>query len=725
MLPAKAIEKRVAEGLERDERWKIIVRKNNWLCPYCGKIGARELQMDEAIESKIAEHFLRGGCERWEYFEAEPLAIDRLRLLAKLIVFKVRVGRWIAEERRFRFFDADGRWMCPYCVKENDVPKPPSALETGVIVPEEEPFVAAVAKHLLECAEFARGEDQLKPLRDLEERKAKQARRSRTERIKDRFRREAAWRLADAEHRWLCPFCATTGEIRLDDPSGEPPQDFLEAVEAHLVLCKSFSALEGRPRPVEQLRDKLANAQKSARLSRVRDKIRKHSVWRARDMDGHWYCPYCASDCGIRYPTARDAEVLDRFVERVADHLAGCSTYKNGSEIKSKAFLSDVLARENASLTARRHFRKKLIEDPVFGITDEVEDWACPYCRKVQKAIHIYPSRETAVFEKTVEQVVQHLQDECDGYTPEQDPRITKAELVRIARPGNSLRASGVMEARVVQRPKASEDDWARLKKDVAEVRQRVEAAKQRELSMKEARSKQLRLLPATPQLPGYEFGCVYKPCDDVGGDFYDFIKVDEGRIGLAIGDIAGHGIEAALLMGLAKKLLEVHGRGRSSAAEALVLANADIFPDLDERTFVTVFYGVLEVRERLLRFSRAGHNPLILFNPARKPSLQIHDSKGMALGMDAGPIFRESIEELELALKPGDLLVQYTDGVTEAMNGKRDEFGIERLSAIIEEHGHNEVEYVLWKIEKAIEQWMGGSPPKDDVTMIAVKVLS
>jgi len=143
VLPAKAIEKRVAEGLEKDERWKIIVRKNNWLCPYCGKIGARELQMDEAIESKIAEHFLRGGCESWSYFEAEPLPIDRLRLLAKLIVFKVRVGRWIAEEKRFRFFDADGRWICPYCVKENDVPKPPGALETGVVVPEEEPFVAA------------------------------------------------------------------------------------------------------------------------------------------------------------------------------------------------------------------------------------------------------------------------------------------------------------------------------------------------------------------------------------------------------------------------------------------------------------------------------------------------------------------------------------------------------------------------------------------------------
>lgn len=724
MLPAKAIEKRVAEGLEQDERWKIIVKKNNWLCPYCGKVGARDLKMDEPVYSKIAEHFLKGACDRWSYFEAEPLPIERLRLLAKLIVFKTRIGRWIGDEKRFRFFDADGRWICPYCVKENDVPKPPGALETGVVIPDEEPFVAAVSKHLLECPEFAKGEDQMRPLREIEERKAKQARRSRTERIKERFRREPAWRLADAERRWLCPFCAETGEVRLEDPSGDPPEEFLKGVEAHLVLCKAFAALEGRPRPVEQLKEKLAGAQKTARLQRVRDKIRKHSVWRARDLEGTWYCPYCAESSGIRYPTESAPEVLDRFIEKVTEHLAGCPVYKRGAEIKSKAFLSDVLAKANASLHARRFFRKKLVDDPLFGVTDEVDDWCCPYCRKVQKAIHIYPATETAVFEKTVEQVVQHLQDECEGYTPNEAPRVTKVELERIARPMNTLRASGIMEARILQRPKPSEDEWARLKKDVAEVREKVENARRRDLSMKEARSKQLRMLPSLPSIPGYEFGCVYKPCEDVGGDFYDFVKVDEGRIGLAIGDIAGHGIEAALLMGLAKKLLEVHGRGRSSAAEALVLANADIFPDLDERTFVTVFYSVLDIKARLLRFSRAGHNPLILYNKDRRPPLQVHDSKGMALGMDAGPIFRESIEELELALRPGDLLVQYTDGVTEAMNPEREEFGLKRLGDVIQEFGENEAEYVLWKIQKAIEQWTQGAPQKDDVTMIAVKVV-
>ena len=233
-----------------------------------------------------------------------------------------------------------------------------------------------------------------------------------------------------------------------------------------------------------------------------------------------------------------------------------------------------------------------------------------------------------------------------------------------------------------------------------------------------------MRLLPPLPEIPGFEFGRVYKPCDAVGGDFYDVFLVAPGRWGVAVGDIAGHGIEAALLMGLAKKLLEVHGRGVDSPAHTLCLANRDIFTDLDERTFVTVFYGLLDTESRRLRFCRAGHDPLVLFNERRTPRLQILDSKGMALGMDEGPLFEQTIEELEIALQPGDLVFQYTDGLTEAMDERSEQFGSERLYALIERYGPHEVEYLLWKIEKALEAFRGRQPRTDDLTMVAFKVL-
>jgi sigma-B regulation protein RsbU (phosphoserine phosphatase) len=269
------------------------------------------------------------------------------------------------------------------------------------------------------------------------------------------------------------------------------------------------------------------------------------------------------------------------------------------------------------------------------------------------------------------------------------------------------------------------EQSWMRIKEDLEQVKSRFERAKQREHAMKEARSKQLRLLPEVPELAGFEFARLYKPCDAVGGDFYAFFRTSDDAQAIAIGDISGHGIEAALLMGLAKKLLEVHGRGRASPAQTLALANRDIFTDLDERTFVTVFYALLDPRTRSLRFSRAGHEPLLLYNPERTPTLSILDSKGMALGMDEGPSFEQTIEEVEVTLRPGDLVLQYTDGITEAMNARNEPFGHDRLYAVLEEHGRHEAEYVLWRIEKAVEAFRGREPRRDDMTMIALKVLA
>jgi serine phosphatase RsbU (regulator of sigma subunit) len=267
------------------------------------------------------------------------------------------------------------------------------------------------------------------------------------------------------------------------------------------------------------------------------------------------------------------------------------------------------------------------------------------------------------------------------------------------------------------------EEKWRRIRDDLEAVKSRVERARQQESHLREARSKQLRLLPSLPEIPGYEFGRVYKPCDAVGGDFYHLFKASDTTLAIAIGDISGHGIEAALLMGLAKKLVEVHGRGGRPPAQTLCLANRDIFSDLDERTFVTVFYGLLDFETRRFKFARAGHDPLILFNERRNPRLQILDSKGMALGMDEGPLFERMIEELEIELQPGDLLLQYTDGVTESMNDQAEQFGQERLYRVVEEHGRHEVEYVLWKIEKAVQRFRGKRARSDDFTMIGLKV--
>jgi serine phosphatase RsbU (regulator of sigma subunit) len=745
LLTERTITKRVEEELAKDERWRVVIRGNCWLCPYCLRIGARELRMDEAIEQKIAHHFV-SGCESWRYFEAELHTVDRLRQTARFLVFKGRALRWLQDDPRFRLVDPKGRWACPYCVTLTDVDAPDRPFDDPAAwgaAPEEDPFLADVVGHLLRCPGFAEGEDKARPLEEVEAALRRSARDRSLETARERFEREASFRLMDAERRWLCPFCAQPQEVRLE---GEVPDDaFFRGVAQHVDGCKAAAVLGGKPRPVEELKQKLVADARAKQLAKLRAKVEKHGLWRVRDLANTWFCPYCAQPTPVPFPErgsdgARDPAAMERFYQDALQHLSGCEDYRRPrAQVRSRDELSAAVEQANVLIDRHRRVERALTSDPLWGVTDAFQSWVCPHCARVQKRVHIDLRRGSALFDKTVEQVANHLWTECPTFDEEAAPRATLAELEAVARK-QALKSSGIRahDVRVSQGAAAEQRDparssggesmdeqsWLRIKEDLEAVKGKVERAKQRESALKEARSKQLRLLPEVPELPGFEFARLYKPCDAVGGDFYAFFQASETTQAIAVGDISGHGIEAALLMGLAKKLLEVHGRGRISPAQTLALANRDIFTDLDERTFVTVFYGLLDTRARTLRFSRAGHEPLVLYNPRRSPTLTVLDSKGMALGMDEGAGFDEALEEVEVALRPGDLVLQYTDGITEAGNAKNELFGHDRLYQVIEEHGRHEAEYVLWKIEKAVEAFRGREPRRDDMTMIAFKVL-
>jgi serine phosphatase RsbU (regulator of sigma subunit) len=719
VLPLHTIEKHVAKALEEDDRWRVIIRGNCWLCPYCLKIGARDLRMDEPVEEKLAQHFLR-GCTGWNYFNAEPEPIERLRHRARFLVFKLRILRWIRDDRRYRFAE-DGRWLCPYCLDSSTVKVRPGILddpEGWGDSPEDAPFLEEIVAHLLGCEDFKRGEDRLRSVQELEEAKTHGARLRGLEDLRERFRFERSYQLFDSSRRWLCPFCATAQDFRL---SGKPTEEFYLGMGTHLSTCKARKVLGDKPRPVEELKDRIRAGAKARQLDKVRRKVSRHAMWRVRDLEGRWYCPYCTRQTLIQYPSRRDSSgELDRFLRGVLEHLSACDDYRRPDKaVRERAEMAAAVEEANLTITRVRRVRRLLSEDPLFGVTDRSHDWLCPYCRRVQRHIHLDFSEESATFEKTVEIVAAHLYRECDSANDDPPP-IDLAGLKELARP---RQVEVLRRAEPIGAPTdpLEESQWARIKRDLDLLKTR---AAKRESSLQEARSKQLRLLSDLPEIPGYAFGRVYTPCDAVGGDFYNVFQASEGVWGFSIGDISGHGIEAALLMGLAKKLIEVHGRGMSSPAQVLCLANQDIYNDLDERTFVTAFYGVLEAERRTFRVARAGHDPVVLFNNRRSPRLQVIDQRGMALGMDEGPLFERAIEELEVTLMPGDLVFQYTDGVTETMNPQSEQFGNERLNAVIEANGQHEVEYVLWKIERALRAFRGEREQEDDVTMVAFQVL-
>ncbi len=761
MIRERRIFKRIAAELARNPSWKIIVLKRSWLCPYCGDVGAHELRIDEDLETRIAQHFgrhcpafrngARGGrggaaAAAAEDVEPKPLDHSTLEKRATLINLKYRVKKLLAREPGWRLTDLDGHWICPYCARcvsgvdfpqvlaevESQVEGAPSATGSGASA--EARALNKVVRHLLDCEECRQGQGKERPVSELKARRDEIDRKKRVRRLRGEIEGRVEWRFAvqpAASSRakaksWVCPFCAQPTEIPFDKAVRVVPDAVVERIGDHLAGCAAYRVLEGKPRTERYLKDRVIAINRQRTLERLKRKLERHATWQVTDADANWYCAYCARPTGVRLPDP--ARVTEAQVNEVWTHLSSCPAYAGKrAQLKSPSYLRNVVALADRTIRLRREVKAALVEDPRFGVSDVYGSWLCPYCRKVQKPISVPRDlSQTAFIEKTIEQIVSHLYETCKSYVEGQEPEASAPELRRIADHASRASAAAAKAPGIVRFSSDDDERDELLERTIANLKSAAEA--KRELTEVERRLQaagtlQRSLLPRVPEIPGFEFGIVYSPCQSVGGDFYHFIPVSERELGIAIGDVAGHDVEAALLMGIAKKLLEIHGRRRSSPGQTLRLANQDMFPDLEAKSFVTAFYGILDFERKRLKFARAGHNPLILFNPARRPPLQVLDSTGMALGMDAGPVFAKSLEELEIALRAGDVLLQYTDGVPESMNHDREEFGLERLYGAVERFGKEEVEYLLYQIERAIADFREGARQKDDITMVAIKV--
>ena len=236
------------------------------------------------------------------------------------------------------------------------------------------------------------------------------------------------------------------------------------------------------------------------------------------------------------------------------------------------------------------------------------------------------------------------------------------------------------------------------------------------------ARRRQMVMLPEPPDLEGYEFACTYDPATDISGDFYDFVRLGDGRVGVLIGDVCGHGIEAAIVMGMAKKSLSIFARYSPGPVEALSQANDDLCGDLDSDTFLTATYAVLDSAEGRMVLARAGHPMPVLFNRKREPRHQEIRSKGMMVGMSRGAVFGKSLQEVVVDLMPGDLLFFYTDGLTEARSPSGAQFGLDRALEILEASPRAKVATLLENVRQAVGDFRGGGEREDDVTMIAFR---
>jgi sigma-B regulation protein RsbU (phosphoserine phosphatase) len=244
----------------------------------------------------------------------------------------------------------------------------------------------------------------------------------------------------------------------------------------------------------------------------------------------------------------------------------------------------------------------------------------------------------------------------------------------------------------------------------------------QLESELELAQDVQKTLLPQeVPKIPGLEIAAFSRPAQIVGGDYFDFVDFSNGLHGLAIADVAGHGISASLHMASIQALLRTLVPVNKSPAEVMSQLHKLFKHNIRFETFVTFFIGAFDSSTKTLTFSNAGHLPPLVLrnNKSKKESVEMLWPTGAAIGLVEEAEFAEKTIELQKE----DLLVLYTDGITEAVNPQNKEFGRERLIKLSQQVNNAPVKKVVQEIRQSLEEFCGGKPLADDTTIVICKI--
>lgn len=295
-------------------------------------------------------------------------------------------------------------------------------------------------------------------------------------------------------------------------------------------------------------------------------------------------------------------------------------------------------------------------------------------------------------------------------------PLLTRGQVVGalVVDQGRRLRAFSQHEIQIIM----GIANQAVVALENARLNEFAEANRRLEYEIGLARQIQSSFLPETcPQIPGYEICAAWRVAREVGGDFYDFVELPGNRVGLICADVSDKGMAAALFMALTRTLIRAMAIGKPTPSEALERANDLILADARTDMFVTALYGVLDPHENRVYYANAGHNPPIWFRRDVNEASFL-TTHGMALGIEP----HITIPERAVTLHAGDVLLLYTDGVTDAMNTREEEFGATRLANLVAASAHKSASELIDEILRAMAQFTGDAEQFDDVTLVAVK---
>jgi len=303
----------------------------------------------------------------------------------------------------------------------------------------------------------------------------------------------------------------------------------------------------------------------------------------------------------------------------------------------------------------------------------------------------------------------------------------------RISRPmkvmmdGVNTLAVGNLDAKIRM---PSKNEFGVLANAFNEMAFRIAAAQQehivkermdRELEI--ARDIQRTLLPEGVHVPdGYQIGHYYDSATEVGGDYLDVVRVGESKVGLVMADVSGKGVPGLVVMAMIKIMVQNLIAKGTPPKEIVRKLNSALLGNIRRNMFVTFFVAILEGETGSVVFSNAGHNPVLLYN-GDTDRARFFKMDGPPMGTFPDQIFAEHLREYRVDLTPGDLMLQYTDGLNESMNKNGEQFTLDRIIDIANEHGSEGAESLVGRLVRAEAAFRGSAPQSDDLTLLAVSV--
>ena len=399
-------------------------------------------------------------------------------------------------------------------------------------------------------------------------------------------------------------------------------------------------------------------------------------------------------------PPAPVLELLGSFAAR--DRVALLSAE---GALAASGSLPESVTTERAAL---QDLASRYRVSPLWRRVDQEGGWLCALCGT--EVPHVRIPDVLAPSEDAFRNMRRHLLEDCAASRGGRQAPLPACVLDAFLSEINQRKAVEAAERKRV------------VDAELQTLHTQVESMRELERSADSAMRKQLHLLPIEPAPDDVaEMAVLYRPLQSVSGDFLDFYSLGDNRFGVAVGDVSGHGIETAIVMGMAKMALRVRSQALGPIHDVVCYANRDLFQELRRTAFVTGAFLAIDRATRRMAYVRAGHPKPIVVRAGGE--IEVLDAGGLPLGIDGGKRFDAALEEREVQLAPGDLVFLYSDGLLEAAAGG-EQFGMDRiLDALRALPPDFPVQGVLAAVLASLERFLAGSPVGDDLTAVCLRI--